>query len=216
QYILNDIDIDEKANVFYFSVEDAPGGYIWVFPKGHRCANVGIGIAGTSSGDGHRARDYLDRFVAKQFPQGKVTELIVGGVSVCRPLAETAADNLMIVGDAARVSDPLTGGGIANAMRTGRWAGETAVSAIRAGDTSKKALMAYDRKWREGYMGKALLRNYEVKEVFLRMTDEKMNSIMHSMKDVSLAEITVKNLVIAIFKENPWLLRELPHLLKML
>lgn len=216
QYIVNNIDIDEKANQFYFSFEDAPGGYLWVFPKGKRCANIGIGIQGTKSGEGHRARDYLDRFIEKNYPEGTITELVVGGVSVCRPLAETAADGLLVVGDAARLSDPITGGGIYNAMFTGRLAAETAVTAIRNGDTSKKSLMAYDRAWRESYMGKALVRNYAVKEVFLRMNDEKLNSIIHSMQNLEMEEINVKNLVLAIFKENPWLVKELPTFLKSL
>ena len=144
QYIVNDIDIDPKANVFYVSNEACPWGYIWIFPKGPRCANIGIGIAGTKSGEGHRAKDYLDRYLAKEFPNGKVTELIVGGVSVCKPLECTVADNLIIVGDAARLSDPITGGGIYNAMYTGDLAGKVAAEAIKKGDTSKSALSVRD------------------------------------------------------------------------
>ena len=216
QYIVNDIDIDERANLFYFSFEAAPWGYIWLFPKGHRCANVGIGIAGTKSGDGHRAKDYLDRFIAREFPNGKITELIVGGVSACKPLDPTVADNMIIVGDAARLSDPITGGGIYNAMYTGRLAGEVAAEAIKNGDTSKKALMVYDKTWREGPLGHALVRNYAVKEAFIKMDDEKLNSIIHSMSDMSLDDISVKALVKEIFRANPWLARELPRLLRFL
>jgi digeranylgeranylglycerophospholipid reductase len=216
QYIVNDIDIDPKANVFYISNADCPWGYIWIFPKGERCANIGIGIAGTKSGDGHRAKDYLDRYIAKEFPDGKVTELIVGGVSVCRPLSCTVADNLLITGDAARLSDPITGGGIYNAMYTGKLAGEVAVAAIRKGDTSKAALMVYDKTWRDGKLGKTLARNYAVKEAFIRMDDNKFNSIVHSMSDLNIDDLSVKKLVLAIFKANPWLALELPHLLKAL
>ncbi len=215
QYVVNDIDIDEKADRFYFSFADAPGGYIWIFPKGHRCANIGVGIQGTQSGDGCRARDYLDRFIQKNYPNGKITELIVGGVSVCKPLACTVADGLIIVGDAARLSDPITGGGIYNAMFTGRLAAEVAASAIQKGDVSKDALMAYDKGWRESRIGRELARDYAAKEVFLRMNNEKLNTLMHSMKDISLEEITVKSLALAVLKKNPWLLKEIPALLKM-
>lgn len=216
QYIVSDIDIDEKANQFYFSFADAPGGYIWVFPKGKRMANIGIGIQGTKSGDGHRARDYLDKFIEKNYPNGKITELIVGGVSVCKPLECTVADGLIIVGDAARLSDPITGGGIYNAMFTGRMAGKVAIEAIATNDTSKTFLMRYDKGWRESYIGKALQRNYAAKEVFLKMNDEKLNKIIHSMKNVRLEQINVKNLAIAVFKENPWLIKDLPAILKYL
>jgi digeranylgeranylglycerophospholipid reductase len=216
QYLVNDIDIDPKANVFYVSNEACPWGYIWIFPKGPRCANIGIGIAGTKSGKDNRAKDYLDRFMTREFPNGKITELIVGGVSTCRPPECTVADNLLIVGDAARISDPITGGGIYNAMYTGDLAGKVATTAIKNGDTSKKALMVYDKTWRNGPVGMTLARNYAVKESFIKMDDKKLNSIVRAMSDLKIDELSVKKLMLAIFEANPWLALELPNLLKVL
>ncbi|HJJ84131.1 MAG TPA: NAD(P)/FAD-dependent oxidoreductase [Methanocorpusculum sp.] len=152
QYVVNDIDIDEKTKLFYILPEDDTGGYIWIFPKGKRCANIGVGIPGT---DGYKARDYLDSFIEKKFPNGKITELSAGGVPVCRPLNETAADGLLVVGDAARLSNSVTGCGIYNAMFTGRLAAEVAVLAVENGDTSKEFLMAYDKAWRVSNIGKS-------------------------------------------------------------
>ena len=103
QYVITDIPIDPHSTIFYLGNEVAPEGYLWVFPKGERAANVGVGISGKKSGTGHRARDYLDRFVRKKFPDGKIIECIVGGVSVCRPVDCSVANGLMLVGDAARV-----------------------------------------------------------------------------------------------------------------
>ncbi|MDD1723710.1 MAG: NAD(P)/FAD-dependent oxidoreductase, partial [Methanospirillum sp.] len=120
QYLMTGIDIDEHTTEFYIGNEKAPGGYVWIFPKGEKTANVGIGIGGDRPKPGNRPIDYLNRFVKKQFPEGKTIELIVGGVSICRPLQSTVANNLMIIGDAARVSDPLTGGGIYAALYTGK------------------------------------------------------------------------------------------------
>ncbi|MDD1674519.1 MAG: NAD(P)/FAD-dependent oxidoreductase, partial [Methanomicrobiales archaeon] len=112
QYLMTNLTIDPHATVFYFGNSLAPEGYIWVFPKGERSANVGIGITGRKSVPGKRAKDYLDAFTKTHFPEGRTIECIVGGVSVCRPLPCTVGDGLLIVGDAARVVDPLTGGGI--------------------------------------------------------------------------------------------------------
>ncbi len=153
QYVVNDIDIDEKTKLFYILPEDDTGGYIWIFPKGKRCANIGVGIPGT---DGYKARDYLDSFIEKKFPNGKITEVSAGGVPVCRPLNETAADGLLVVGDAARLSNSVTGCGIYNAMFTGRLAAEVAVLAVENEDTSKEFLMAYDKAWRDSNIGKKL------------------------------------------------------------
>jgi len=209
QYVMTDIDIDEHSTVFYLGNDVAPEGYLWVFPKGKRTANVGIGISGRKSGAGHRAKDYLDKFVKKTFPHGKTIEYIPGGVSVCRPLACTVGDGLMITGDAARVVDPLTGGGIYNAMYTGKLAATVAADCIGKGDVSKKALMKYDKEWRVSKMGKAIERNYHIKEYLIKQPDDKLNEIIHSVAKLNLKEFTTLTLVKEIIRVNPRLVLEL-------
>ena len=209
QYVMADVDIDEHSTVFYLGNEIAPEGYLWVFPKGKRIANVGIGISGKKSGEGHRAKDYLDRFVKKTFPRGKQIEYIAGGVSVCRPLECTVADGLIIAGDAARVVDPLTGGGIYNGMYTGRLAAEVAAECIAKSDVSKNALMKYDKTWRASKMGKVIERNYHIKEYLIKQPDEKLNEIIHSVSKLNLKEFTTMSLIKEIMKVNPRLMLEL-------
>jgi len=209
QYVMTDIDIDPHSTIFYLGNEVAPEGYLWIFPKGKRTANVGIGISGKKSGAGHRAKDYLDKFVEKTFPDGKTIEYIPGGVSVCRPLDCTVADGLMITGDAARVVDPLTGGGIYNAMYTGRLAAEVAAECIGKGDVSKKCLMAYDKAWRASKMGKAIERNYHIKEYLIKQPDTKLNEIIHSVSNLNLKEFSTINLIKEIIRVNPKLVLEL-------
>ena len=209
QYVMADIEIDEHSTIFYLGNEVAPEGYLWIFPKGHRMANVGIGISGKKSGTGHRAKDYLDRFIKKTFPEGKTIEYIPGGVSVCRPLDCTVADGLIIAGDAARVVDPLTGGGIYNAMYTGRLAAEVAADCIGKGDVSRKALMAYDKAWRGSKMGRAIERNYQIKEYLIRQPDKKLNEIIHSVSKLNLKEFSTLTLIKEIIQVNPKLMLEL-------
>ena len=212
QYVLTDIDIEPAMCVFYLGNRVAPEGYAWVFPKGERTANVGLGISARRSRDGNRARDFLDRFVAARFPEGKTIEYIVGGVSVCRPLPCTVADGLMVVGDAARLADPMTGGGIYNAMYTGRLAAGVASESISAGNCSRSTLMAYDQAWRHSKLGKTLERNWRIKEYFITLSDEKLNAIVHSMARIDLKDFSVFNLVKELIRHNPKLLLELKGL----
>jgi digeranylgeranylglycerophospholipid reductase len=212
QYLLTDIDIDPISIDFYLGNDVAPEGYLWIFPKGERSANVGIGISGRKSRDGSRAKDYLDRFIAKNFPSGKTIEAIVGGVPVCQPLPCTVADGLMVVGDAARVVDPLTGGGIGSAMFTGRLAARVASECVSAGDCSKDALMRYDTEWRASRMGASLKRNYKIKEFFITLDDKKLNTLADSIASVNLAEFSVSALVRELIKRNPKMLFELKAL----
>jgi digeranylgeranylglycerophospholipid reductase len=213
QFLMTDIDIDPDTTVFYLGNKVAPEGYLWIFPKGERTANVGIGISGKKSGPGHRARDYLERFVAERFPHGKTIECMVGGVSVCRPLPETVADGLMVIGDAARVVDPLTGGGIYNAMFTGRMAVQVGTKALAAEDVSREALMDYDRGWRDSPMGKTIARNWHIKEKFITLSDAKLNAIIHSAKAIDLKDFSTISLIKEIMKRNPLLLADLAGLM---
>ncbi|WP_292731758.1 NAD(P)/FAD-dependent oxidoreductase [Methanoculleus sp.] len=212
QYVMTDIDINAGSTDFYLGNEIAPEGYLWVFPKGDRTANVGVGITGRKSRDGSRAKDYLDRFVAKNFPNGKAIEAIAGGVPVCRPLPCTVSDGLIVAGDAARVVDPITGGGIGNAMYTGRLAGEVASKCIEAGNCSKEALMPYDTEWRASRMGMTNERNYRVKEYFITLDDKKLNTLADSIASISFSEFSVSALIRELIKRNPKMLFELKAL----
>lgn len=214
QYLMTDIDVSDDETVIYLGNEIAPGGYVWIFPKGKRTANVGVGIMGRKSGEGCRAKNYLDAFVEETFPDGKKLELNIGGVSVCKPLECTVADGLIIVGDAARVSDPMTGGGIYNAMYTGRLAAEVATEAIRQGTSSKEALMRYDQMWRNSALGAELARNYRLKEFYVTLDDEVLNAVLNSVRNLQLTEFSMLQIVREIMKLHPAVRKELKSLIK--
>lgn len=203
QYLMTGIEIDPGTTVFALGNAIAPKGYLWVFPKGDRTANVGVGIAGTASGPGHRARDYLDAFVRRRFPDGRAIEFSTGGVPVCRPLASTVMDGLMIVGDAARVVNPITGGGIHHAMHTGRLAGEVAVKSSACGDSSTTVLNDYDARWRSSSLGTTLERNYRLKEYFVTLSDDLLNRLIRSASTIRLEEFGMLQLVKALMLKNP-------------
>jgi digeranylgeranylglycerophospholipid reductase len=63
QYHLTDIDLDPGCCEFNFGSGCAPGGYAWVFPKGAREANVGLGTVYNGQSL-RRPIEYLDDFVA--------------------------------------------------------------------------------------------------------------------------------------------------------
>src|SRR5437879_6100860 len=134
QYVLAGIDCDPDSIYLQFSDRIAPGGYAWVFPKGPGVANVGLGLVALKA-DGRNARQYLDDWIARRYPRGAKTGCTVGGVIVHTTIRQTYTDGVLVAGDAAHMINPLSGGGIVNAMKAGRLAGRVATAAIRAGDT---------------------------------------------------------------------------------
>jgi digeranylgeranylglycerophospholipid reductase len=165
QYLLSGIDWDPCCLGYWFGEEIAPGGYAWVFPKGDGRANVGLGIQ-ADLGD-RMALAYLDRFVDGEpaLAAGSPVTLIAGNVPVALPARQLAADGLMLVGDAARQVDALTGGGIMNAMTAGRLAARVAAEALEDGDVSVRTLARYQERAHEA-IGTRLARSYRLRQRF--------------------------------------------------
>jgi len=215
QYLVAGIGINQEYCEFYIGNEIAPGGYVWIFPKGEGKANVGIGILGSKMGKFKpRPVDYLNTFLEKKFPNARIVEMIFGGVPVSGSIEKTSANGLMLIGDAARQSDPVTGGGILNAMDAGKMAGEAAFAAISAGDVSLEKLEdVYEKRWR-ATTGHALDLSLIVKNCFIDLTDEDLNSLAHSLKDVKFERMRLLDLLHALFKANKKLLWDLRVLFK--
>ena len=182
QYVLQGIDFDPDAIYLQFSDAIAPGGYAWIFPKAVGVANVGLGMVALKS-DGRNARQYLDAWIARRFPNGARTGYTVGGVIVHTTIKKTYADGVMVAGDAAHMINPLSGGGINNAMKAGRLAGCTAAAAIREGDTSERRLSAYHKTWMS-LLGEDHLKYYRIKQALEHMDDAFLNSLARTVNKI--------------------------------
>jgi digeranylgeranylglycerophospholipid reductase len=215
QYLIAGANIDQHYCEFYVGNEIAPAGYIWVFPKGEGKANVGIGVLGSKTGKFKpRPVDYLNAFLEKRFPDARIVEMVFGGVPVSGVIEKTSTNGLMLIGDAARQSDPVTGGGILNAMDAGKLAGEAAYTAISSGDVSSKKLEeVYEKPWRTT-LGHEIDMSLVVKNCFINLSDEDLNSLAHSLKDVKFERMSLLDLVQALFKANRKLLWDLRVLFK--
>ena len=204
QYVVEDAAIDADAIVLHFGERVAPGGYAWVFPKGTRSANVGLGVLGLRAG-GRSAVAWLDDYMAAHFPNASVSGRTVGGVVVSPTVARTVADGLLLVGDAAHMINPLSGGGIVNAMKSGRLAGETAVAALRAGDTSASALAVYHARWMH-LLGDDHVRFFRVKEALARLDDAFYDNLARTVNRIPESRRTLRRIFGHALVRHPTLL----------
>src|SRR5204862_759294 len=204
QYVLQGIDFNPDAIYLQFSTAIAPGGYAWIFPKGVGVANVGLGLVALKT-DGRNAREYLDAWVARRFPTGARTGYTVGGVIVHTTIKKTYADGVLIAGDAAHMINPLSGGGINNAMKAGRLAGCTAAAAIREGDTSERRLAAYHTAWMD-LLGEDHLKYYRIKQALEHVDDAFYNSLARSVNKVAPNKRTLGRVLTHAMIRNPQLI----------
>ncbi len=213
QYTLAGIECSEGYCDFYLGQKIAPGGYVWVFPKGKDVANVGIGILASLSEPG-MAKKLLDNFISAHpgLKKGRPLRFLAGAVPVSMPV-ETVRDNLVLVGDAARHVDPITGGGLTHCLEGGKMAGEVIGKAVDKQNFSKELLIEYENRWKESF-GKKIKRNYIVKEIMLDMDDKTFNMLADSLKDYNFDEISTLSLVKALVLKHPSLLKRLAPLIK--
>jgi digeranylgeranylglycerophospholipid reductase len=211
QYLLTDVKIDQAVCQYHLGWSQAPAGYLWVFPKGNHTANVGLVIA-VDPKQTRSAIDYLNDFVAIHFPQSSILSQVVGGIPISNVLPEMTADQYLAVGDAAHQSDPLTAGGITNGMYGGLFAAQTAIEALRAGDTSRKFLKRYEKLWDDKF-GADYRRLYRVRQAIFKIPEEKLNSMIAQVARLDAKDLSLTQVFKVFLKEYPLMIVDVLPLL---
>jgi digeranylgeranylglycerophospholipid reductase len=126
--------VPDSFDVFLGSV--APGGYAWIIPKGDDVANIGIGMV--TSRIEEPLRQTLDKFTEGL----ELRTLSYGGgwIPLAGPCRSAVSDNVLAVGDAAGLVMPSNGGGIGQAIVSGKYAAD----AIIANRNDATPLSSYD------------------------------------------------------------------------
>ncbi len=183
----------------------APGGYLWIFPKGNGIANVGIGISAEFCKNGVRPKQFLDKFIAEdpRFKDAQIIEIDAGFDSTCPGLENGySVANVLLVGDSARLVDPITGGGIGHACVSGMYAGEVLAECKKNNDYSAKALKEYDKKIIKR-MEDGLYRDWMAKEKLAELDDDTINELVGILASADIEHVNVQNLLIVLKEKYP-------------
>ena len=123
----------------------APGSFGWLVPITGSDAFAGVLTRQKLNG-------HLRGFIDTLQRQGKVKSIIQTprqwGIPV-RPLPKTYTDRAVVVGDAAGLAKPTTGGGIFYSLLSGEIASETLHQALLENDFSGKRLKSYESRLEE-------------------------------------------------------------------
>lgn len=184
----------------------APGGYLWVFPKGEDTANVGL-VLTADQANRVSALAYLEKFTAAHFPNSSVLAVISGGIPITGALKNLVVNGLLVIGDAAHQADPLTAGGINLAMIAADMAMSVAVPAVQSGDVGAGRLGQYEKLWQQrfGRMHAAL---FKIRKVMCRMSQERIDGLVKRAAELPLDQMSLGQIVLALLKNDPLLLLE--------
>ncbi len=174
QYRLANLNLDASYVNFYLNNDIAPGGYAWLFPKSETFANAGLGLSPVKSR--LKAEEYLARWIKKDFPDAKIINLTFGAVPA-KILKKFTVKNCFLVGDAARLCDPFSGAGIANAIKSGYLAGIDIARVVKGGKSE------YEKALKKEILTEIIFHN-QVRNVYLKLANDDFEVIIDLLQDV--------------------------------
>lgn len=159
----------------HFGSAVAPSGFAWAVPVARDRAYVRVGVM--CEGDASRFFQRMMDAIAPRWgvdaterlqPRQKVLPLA--------PLKQTYADRVLVLGDAAGLVKPTTGGGIYYSLVSASLAASTVVAALERDDVSASSLAEYQSRWR-ARLGAELRWQLVLRRVAQRLTDAQISSL---------------------------------------
>ncbi|MCX6136130.1 MAG: NAD(P)/FAD-dependent oxidoreductase [Ignavibacteriales bacterium] len=196
QMTLSGLSLEPDLLEFHLGNNIAPGGYLWVFPKGRDSANIGIGLS-VEAAKKKAAIRYLQEFVEKKYPTASILTQIAGGVPCAKTCDRLLGHRVMLAGDAGHQVNPLSGGGIISGMIGAMMAGQVAAEALKANDFS--ILEEYQKRWQKrlGWRHEVF---YSIKQAIDGFKDETLNDIC----DAILKQPEEKRTLGGVFRAAVW------------
>lgn len=171
--------ITQKYATIVFDNSIVSSGYFWFFPKGKYELNVGAG--------GVRLHSVpLKRTVIQTlqlhtcFKVRDKNHAGYGALPLGAPLSSMVAPGLLVCGDAAGHTNPLTGEGIAPALAAGNMAAKTAAQAIHRKDISMEALWKYNYDFVQKY-GKVLGSLLPLRDFMVSLSSKELNFLLQNV-----------------------------------
>jgi flavin-dependent dehydrogenase len=169
-------DIEEMPHeVEFYLYKDILPGYAWIFPIGEGRANLGLGMRLDKFRDfNSKLEEMVDVFldmpaIKKRLKRGgELKDVAVWQLNFGSQNMQRAYDGALLVGDAAGLINPLTGGGISNGLQSALLAADTVHEAIRSDDFSAEKLAIYDKNC-DDVMNGNMRKSYTIQRSLLYM-----------------------------------------------
>ncbi len=143
----------------------SPDFYSWIIPQ-----NKEYGLISHV-----RPKEYLDHFQTQQMlPGGRVYAAVLP-VGMCR----SYADNTILLGEAAGITKPLTGGGIVFSLTTADIAAGVINDAIQVDAYDKNYLRSYERGWKMK-LGKEIRKQLLARKIYRKLTNKDIDDVFQS------------------------------------
>ncbi len=143
----------ENLNYHFYANLGGLPGYGWIFPK-RDTINIGLGIVGTHAQGLPRVFDAFVQHLKREnllMQDADLSKAKGGLVPTGGPLSRSYVERCILLGDSAGMVSPITGGGIAYAMRAARYAAAVLTKVIEADNFGSGILGEYEKIWRNDF-----------------------------------------------------------------
>ena len=153
-YVTNVNEISHDTNEVYTHKRLMPGpGYFWIFPLSDNSANIGYGTT-TSNIKKNKLnlKKYMNDLIKKsdiisnKLNNGNFDKIYSGIIPIRTSRSAISGERYMLIGDAASLVDPISGGGIENAILSGIIAAKTIKEAFIVNNFTRSYLKTYDKE----------------------------------------------------------------------
>jgi len=172
-----ELPVDRPGDVeVHFGRHTAPGGFAWAVPvtRGDR-AFVRVGVMCDEN-----PRWHFEQILAHVAPRWGVHRPFDARprqkVLPLEPIARTYADRIVVVGDAAGLVKPTTGGGIYYSLHSAQIAAEVVSRALERDEVSGESLSEYETNWRARF-GPEMRTQLVLRRIAQRLNDEDIDGL---------------------------------------
>jgi digeranylgeranylglycerophospholipid reductase len=193
----------------HFGSSAAPGGFAWAVPVVRPDGGyVRVGVMASQD-----AAACYEQMVARLAPAWGISDRAEAPrqkILPLGPIERTFDDRLLVVGDAAGLVKPTTGGGIYYSLISAAIAADVAADALRTGRLDASELSEYEARWR-GRIGAELDAQASLRRVSERLTDTEIDALFDLARTDGIMPLVRKtaqfnqhrHLIKALFKHPP-------------
>ncbi|MDH7594013.1 MAG: NAD(P)/FAD-dependent oxidoreductase [Methanomicrobiales archaeon] len=156
----------------------SPDFFGWLIPIGGGRAR--IGLLGRD-----RVRERFVAFLHRFYRRHNTLTAIVTGALPLGARERTYADRVMLVGDAAGLAKPTSGGGVYTGVRSAMHAADVAVRCCELDRFDASSLEIYEKRWKDDF-GRELKLGMQLLEVRQSLREEEIDRAISVLKEPEL------------------------------
>ena len=203
-----EVDAEPAETVeLYFGRDVAPDGFLWAVPI-RRGSRPGLKLGALARGD---AGASLARFLEHPKIWSRLRSApgrMIRRLLPLQPAPQTAADRVLLVGDAGGFTKPTTGGGIYYSLLTASLAADTLIEAFQADRLDAEFLGRYENRW-GAELGSDLRVSTWLRQFLVRCSDGEIDGLVRALASDSVQAVICRtarfnrhrDLILALLRE---------------